>query len=83
MTAPAAADVGIRIRTWYGQIFRVVESTRRDRVSCERRGSQVSCLARFPALEAQRAGRWTVVVVKTSARPARVRVAVAFEARAS
>jgi hypothetical protein len=75
--APATADVGVRIRTWYGQRLTVLRSTR-DRTSCSIRGRHVCRLA-FPRLEAQRPGEWTVVVIKRSRPPARVRVEVTFQ----
>jgi hypothetical protein len=76
--APATADVGVRMRTWYGQRLSVLRSTR-DRTSCSIRGRHVVCQLAFPRLEAQRPGEWTVVVIKRSRPPARVRVEVTFQ----
>jgi hypothetical protein len=76
--APATADVGVRMRTWYGQRLSVLRSTR-DRTSCSIRERQVVCQLAFPRLEAQRPGEWTVVVIKRSRPPARVRVEVTFQ----
>jgi hypothetical protein len=76
--APATADVGVRIRTWYGQRLSVLTSTR-DRTWCSIRWRHVICRLAFPRLEAQRPGEWTVVVIKRSRPPARVRVEVTFQ----
>lgn len=75
--APTRADLAVRIRTWYGQRLRVLGTTR-DRTSCEIRDRRSVCSMAFPRLEAQRSGKWTVIVVKRSLPPARVRVAVTF-----
>jgi hypothetical protein len=77
VAAPVGTDIGIRIRTWYGQRFLVLDSTR-DRESCRISGSRSVCVQAFPRLEAQRSGPWTVVITKRSAAPANVRVAVIF-----
>ena len=77
LSAPAANDVSLAIRTWYGVRLQILTSSR-DRGVCERHGSRVACLARFPSLEAQRPGRWTFVVAKRSGAAARVTVQVAF-----
>lgn len=77
VAAPASADVGVTIRTWYGAIFSILSSTR-DPGVCRRRGSQDICFERFPLLEAQRAGTWTVIASKRSEPAATVRVAVTF-----
>jgi hypothetical protein len=76
--APATADVGVRIRTWYGQRLSVLRSTH-DRTWCSPRGRHVVCRLAFPRLEVQRPGEWTVVVNKRSRPPARVRVEVTFQ----
>jgi hypothetical protein len=78
IVAPASADVRVRIRTWYGQQLRVLDSTK-DTESCHARLRVSVCHTFFPLLEAQRAGPWTVIVTKRSARPARVEVEVTFE----
>jgi hypothetical protein len=78
--APATADVSVRVRTWYGERLRVLDSTH-DKTSCRPQGGRSVCLLAFPRLEAQRAGDWTVIVVKRSLRAARVRVEVIFNQR--
>jgi hypothetical protein len=78
VSAPAATDVGVRIRTFYGTDLHVVGSTLRGD-SCNTKQGQMACVFRFPALEAQRAGRWTVIVMKTSRPPASVAVKVTFK----
>jgi hypothetical protein len=77
VVAPASADIGVRIRTWYGQALRVLDSTR-DRGSCRVRRKRSVCSLAFPRLEAQRAGCWTVIATKRSRPPALVRIAVIF-----
>jgi hypothetical protein len=77
VAAPSDADVGARIRTWYGQRLRVLDSTR-DRSSCRIEASRSVCSLAFPRLEVQRPGAWTVIVTKRSMPPARVRVTVIF-----
>jgi hypothetical protein len=76
--APVSADVGVSIRTWYGAIFPSILGATRDPESCRTRGSQDVCFERFPRLEAQRAGTWTVVASKRSGPAATVRVAIVF-----
>ncbi len=75
--APASADVAVNIDTWYGAILSILDSTR-DRGVCTRRGSQDTCFERFPLLEAQLAGTWTVIASKRSEPAATVRVTVTF-----
>jgi len=75
--APAAADVGVRIRTWYGVPLRILNSTHNpDR--CRSAGGRSSCYVPFPLLEAQRAGRWTVIASKRSRHPADVAITITF-----
>jgi hypothetical protein len=78
VAAPASATVGVIIRTWYGAIFSSILTSTHDRGVCRRRGSQDICFERFPQLEGERAGTWTVVASKRSGPPATVRVAVTF-----
>ena len=78
VTAPASADVGVSIRTWYGAVFPSILTSTHDPASCRTRGSQDVCFERFPLLEAQRAGTWTVVASKRSGPAATVRVAIVF-----
>jgi hypothetical protein len=73
----ASADISVSVRTWYGQRLRVLDSIEEDR-ACRTRQGRVDCNFAFPALEAQRPGRWTVIVKKRSGPPATVRVAVTF-----
>jgi hypothetical protein len=79
VSAPAEADVGVWIRTWYGQRLRVLDSTR-DRSSCRLAASRSVCSLAFPRLEAQRPGAWTVFVAKRSTQSAQVRVSLVFNA---
>lgn len=73
----SSADISVRIRTWYGQSLRVLDSVGDD-LSCNVKRGHADCVSAFPALEAQRAGPWTVIVSKRSGPPVAVRVAVAF-----
>jgi hypothetical protein len=75
--APMTADVAVRIRTWYGQRLRVLDTTH-DQTSCRVQGGRSVCSLAFPRLEAQRPGEWTVIVVKRSQPAALVRVEVIF-----
>jgi hypothetical protein len=75
--APTSADVRVRIRTWYGQLLHLLDSTR-DKQSCEDRGNRLICLVLFPRLEAQRERQWTVIVTKRSTPRATTRVEVTF-----
>jgi hypothetical protein len=77
--APRLADVGVSIRTWYGQRLRVLGSTQHDE-SCTVQDHRSVCSLAFPRLEAQRPGEWTVIVVKRSKPAAQVRVEVTFNA---
>lgn len=73
----ASADISVGIRTWYGQRLRVLDSIKKDS-GCQARRGRARCNFAFPALEAQRPGRWTVIVRKRSGPPAAVRVVVTF-----
>jgi hypothetical protein len=76
---PRGTDVRLSIETWYGTKLRVFESTADlPASSCRERGNRQVCLARFPALEAQRPGRWTVSAAKLSKPAAEVLVEVQF-----
>jgi hypothetical protein len=77
VAAPAAADVGVNIRTWYGVDLQVLTSTH-DAESCKTGARRSTCFTRFPFLEAQRAGRWTVIATKRSGPPAVVHIAITF-----
>jgi len=76
--APRQADVAVWLQTWYGQRLDVLGSTH-DRASCRAAAEQTVCLLRFPRLEAQRAGIWTVHAAKRSPRPAFVQITVTFQ----
>jgi hypothetical protein len=69
LVASDRPDLKVWLTTWYGQRLRVTSGTDRDPF-CRRRGSQTVCVWPFPALEAQRPGRWVVHVRKRI--PARV-----------
>ena len=76
--APAAANVSVNARTWYGAILSILISTRDLREWCRRQGSQDICFERFPLLPAQRAGTWTIVASKHSEPASTVRIAITF-----
>ena len=78
IVAPHHADVAVWLQTWYGQRLNVLASTH-DRAWCQARAEQNVCLLRFPRLEAQRAGTWTVHAAKRSPRPAAVEITVTFK----
>jgi hypothetical protein len=73
----AGADISVQMRTWYGQRLRILDAIERDS-SCHVRNGKADCLFAFPALEAQRAGPWTVIVEKRSGPPVTVRVGLTF-----
>jgi hypothetical protein len=73
----ASADLGVQMRTWYGQPLQVLDSIRGDSI-CHIRLGRADCFLAFPALEAQRAGEWTVIVRKRSGPAVAVRVEVTF-----
>lgn len=75
--APAAADVAVRMHTWYGADLGVADSTKYDQ-SCTMTGERSVCELLFPELEAQRAGPWTVIATKRSRPAATVRITVTF-----
>ena len=75
---PASADVEAWIQTWYGQRFHFLDSTRK-RGRCRFRNFRAVCDVALPRLEAQRGGRWTIVVRKRTQAAANVRVDVVFE----
>jgi len=78
VTAPASADIGVSIRTWYGAVLPSILDSTHDPAWCRIRGSQVACFEQFPLLPAQRAGTWTVVASKRSGPAATVDVTLAF-----
>jgi hypothetical protein len=73
----ASADISVRMRTWYGQQLRVLGSIEGNS-SCHVRAGEADRLSYFPALEAQRAGPWTVIARKRSGPPVIVRIEVTF-----
>jgi hypothetical protein len=77
IVAPVSAAISVRIRTWYATSLSVLNTTR-DKTWCNTRGTRSICLLRFPRLEAQQAGPWTVIASKRSQPAATVRVAVTF-----
>lgn len=76
--APASADIGVSIHTWYGAILPSILDSTHDQAWCRVHGLQETCFEQFPLLPAQRAGTWTVVASKRSEPAAKVRVAVVF-----
>jgi hypothetical protein len=77
IVAPASADVGVHILTWYEQSLDVIASTR-SKAWCHVRARRSICFLPFPRLEAQLAGPWTVIASKRSEPSATVRVVVTF-----
>jgi hypothetical protein len=77
IAAPASANVGVRIYTWYGATLHVLGSTRNPDW-CKVRRRRSVCQLPFPLLEAQRPGLWTVIVTKRSDAAATVNVVVTF-----
>jgi hypothetical protein len=75
--APRDSKINIEIVTWYGQQLHVLRAA--DRSWCHLAAQRARCQLPFPALEAQRAGPWTVVVRKQSTPPATATVRVSFE----
>jgi hypothetical protein len=49
-----------------------------DTGSCQAHGARSTCLSHLPILEAQLAGRWTVIATKRSGPAATVRIAITF-----
>jgi hypothetical protein len=74
---PVSAKISVNIRTRYGAVLSVFESSQRGQ-GCTAHGSRLTCLLRFPLLPAQKAGHWRVVVSKTSRAPALVHIATTF-----
>lgn len=77
ITAPLPADLAVRIRTPDSTDLQVVTSTKRSR-DCRVEDDRRSCVLHFPALEARRPGKWTVVVRKLSSPPAKVSAELSF-----
>jgi hypothetical protein len=74
----ASARLTIDIRTWYGQVLHVLWAASME-AWCHQWGTQARCLIPLPILEAQRAGRWTLIVRKRSQAPVTAEVSVAFK----
>jgi hypothetical protein len=75
-TAPASAGIGVRIDTWYGVELGVLDPHQRD--SCRVSANRSVCFLRFPLLEAQRAGRWTVIASKQTGSAATLGISITF-----
>jgi hypothetical protein len=74
---PAESPVTIDFTTATGSILHVLGPARHD---CSRDGERIVCLVRFPILEAQRSGRWTVTASKSNGPVTAVAVRVRWEA---
>src|SRR5918994_2009901 len=74
---PAESPVVIDLTTTTGSILHVLGPERYD---CSPDGGRIICLVRFPILEAQRSGRWTVTASKPDGPAAAVAVRVRSEA---
>jgi len=77
ISAPARLNVAVWLRTSYGTVLGVTTTTK-NRQGCQPFQSQEHCVFRFPILEAQPAGRWTVFASKRSGPAAFVRITVTF-----
>ena len=85
---PASAHIVVEFHTWYGAVLDILdykpgegrESSTVTGLStgCKAAASRLLCIQHYPFLPAQKAGPWTLVVVKRSAPPATVRVDVTF-----
>jgi hypothetical protein len=84
---PAAAHIVVQFRTWYGAVLDILDyrpgeqsesSTVMRSTGCEANGSRLKCMQHYPLLEAQKAGPWTIVVLKRSRPAANVGVTVTF-----
>lgn len=71
------ADLKVWVTTHYGVTLRVVDSTLKD-PSCQRSMKRLACRLAFPVLEAQRAGAWTVHVLKMTGEAATVVITFSF-----
>jgi hypothetical protein len=80
VSAPTTTDIRLRIHTSEGYELHVVDSTERDDANCHiEQGSRSCSFGPFPALEAPKAGRWTVIVTKSSQPPTDVAAQVRFK----
>jgi hypothetical protein len=78
LVASDTPDLKVWLTTWYGASLHVTNSTLHD-PSCKQKGSQTTCVFRFPALEAQRPGIWEVHLLKRTRPPVVVTLEVTFE----
>lgn len=80
-TVRIVANGSPNLAMWFTTSYRaklgVVESTVND-PSCRVSPTRTLCLLEFPALEAQRAGAWTMNVIKRSDPPTTLTITVAF-----
>jgi hypothetical protein len=74
---PAESPVVIDFTTTTGSTLHVLGPERR---SCSPEDDRITCLVRFPILEAQRSGRWTVTASKPDGPATAVAVRVRWEA---
>jgi hypothetical protein len=85
---PATADMAVEFHTWYGAVLDILDykpgegressTVSGDSTGCKVAASRLVCVQHYPLLPAQKAGPWTLVVVKRSAPPATVRVDITF-----
>jgi hypothetical protein len=76
-TAPRASDIQVWLETGPSKRLPVLATTR-DATTCHPTGAQTRCVVRFPALEAEQPGVWTVSVAKDSSLPAAIRITLTF-----
>jgi hypothetical protein len=74
---PAESPVVIDFMTTTGSTLHVLSP---ERHNCSTEDDRITCIVRFPLLEAQRSGRWTVAASKTNRPPTDVEVRVRWEA---
>jgi hypothetical protein len=85
---PASAHIVVEFHTWYGAVLDILNykpgeqressAINNQSTGCKAAASRLVCIQHYPFLPAQKAGTWTLVVVKQSAPPATVRVDVTF-----
>jgi hypothetical protein len=85
---PASAHIVVEFHTWYGAVLDILDykpgeqressTINNQSTRCKVAASRLVCIQHYPFLPAQKAGPWTLVVVKRSAPPATVRVGVTF-----
>jgi hypothetical protein len=74
---PAESPVVVDFTTTTGSTLHVLG---RERHNCSPEDDRIMCLVRFPILEAQRSGRWTVTASKPDGPATAVAVRVGWEA---